>query len=107
MDAAADEESLCRRCGVCCHEKIMVEGVVVITDRACAFLDPVSRLCRVYAERHAHQPQCATAARAAEMGALPGDCLYARRIPGYKAPQYLEDRPELVPVVDRLFGTRR
>ncbi len=48
-------ESICRRCGTCCYEKV---GGTVDWSRPCRWLDPRSRLCTVYAERFERCPEC-------------------------------------------------
>lgn len=99
-------ENLCRRCGVCCHQKVRFGDVVVITDVPCEFLDAASRLCSVYAERFAKQPLCAPAMTIAACGALPGDCPYVGGDAGYGEPLLLRDHPEYEEAVNRLFPER-
>ena len=101
-----DDENRCLRCGRCCHEKFRIGDLVVITDVPCPHLDTATNLCRVYADRFTHQPQCATAARSAAAGGMPGDCPYARDIPGYVAPRTLAERPEYLPWVSLYFPGR-
>lgn len=100
-------ENRCRRCGVCCHEKVRFGDRVVITDIPCAFLNPADNLCRVYPERLTRQPSCSTAESSARMGALPGDCPYAADIPDYPVPHLLSDHPEYEEAVNGLFPERK
>lgn len=72
------------------------DGRVVLTEIPCPFLDPATRLCRVYEERFANNPRCASAADALAMGAHPGDCPYAADLgEGYRAPLDIRNHPEL------------
>ena len=100
------EPDRCLRCGRCCYEKIRVGDVVVITDIPCPHLDAATSLCSVYEERFRNQPKCAPAAVAAASGAMPGDCPYARDLPGYRHPVRLADHPEFFPDVDMIFPGR-
>jgi Uncharacterized conserved protein len=102
-----EREALCRRCGICCHEKIRFGEMVVITDVPCKFLDVETNLCTVYEERFSRQPLCTTAARSAEAGALPDDCPYVGGISKYPAPQLLSDHPEYERAVDTMFPERK
>ena len=87
-------EAKCRRCGRCCFEKIEFEGTVYYTDVPCEHLDPETRLCRVYARRHAVRPDCAPLSpRLLRRGLLPGDCPYVAGIAGYVGPQLWEEEP--------------
>ncbi len=81
-------EALCERCGRCCFEKIEYEGVVYYTDRPCPHLDPATRLCRVYAQRHRVHPACVPLDESIlDRGILPGDCPYVRGRPGVRHPR--------------------
>ena len=52
-------ESMCRRCGLCCFEKLEDEnGTVFFTSTPCRYLDVVSRECRIYERRFAINPKC-------------------------------------------------
>lgn len=104
--ADIDPETLCLRCGRCCHEKLRIGAVVVLTDVPCAFLDTATKLCRVYADRFNRQPHCATAARSAAVGGMPGDCPYVKDIPDYPAPVLLADHLEYAPAVAAMFPGR-
>lgn len=84
---AADWESLCARCGRCCYEKIDFEGSIYYTADPCQFLDPVAKLCRVYAERDRRRPGCVRlSAENIGRGFLPADCPYVADIVDYPAP---------------------
>jgi len=90
-----DWESVCRRCGRCCYEKIDFEGRIYYTDLPCEFLDTRRNLCRVYAERDTRRPGCVrlTAANVAK-GFLPADCPYVDGLEGYPAPFMADDEQE-------------
>ena len=52
-------EDLCKRCGMCCLEKICREdGTILVTDAACRFLDLGARLCLTYEHRFEACPDC-------------------------------------------------
>lgn len=52
-------ESICRRCGLCCFEKIETEsGAVFYTQVPCRFLDVVSRECTIYDRRFEISRDC-------------------------------------------------
>lgn len=100
-------EALCRRCGVCCHEKVRFGEQVVITDIPCPFLDPENNLCRVYPERYARQPRCASAEDSVGGGTLPDDCPYVGGLDNYPAPHLLIEHPEYERAVNALFPGRK
>ena len=85
-------DEICRRCGRCCYEKIEFEGEVYYTDVPCEKLDPVSRLCTVYENRHVARPGCTPLTpRTIRKGILPGDCPYVEGIENYPAPHSAEE----------------
>jgi len=85
-------ENRCRRCGRCCYEKIDFAGEIYFTDQPCEFLDPVTRLCRVYEIRHSAKPDCSPLTpRQVSRGLLPKDCPYVAGVEDYKEPQLWED----------------
>gem|GEM_PF-1603976 len=70
-------EQVCVRCGRCCYEKIEFEGEIYFTDEPCEYLDPDTRLCRIYPERYRIRPGCvALAPQLVISGLLPDDCPY-------------------------------
>lgn len=99
-------ESVCRRCGRCCHHKIRFGDAVVISDLPCDYLDPVTNLCTVYPERYARQPLCSSAEISADIGVLPDDCPYVGGRSNYAAPLLLEEHPEYEADVNALFPER-
>ena len=109
MDRKSDNEAhenLCRRCGVCCHQKVRFGDVVVITDVPCEFLDEATNLCAVYPDRFAKQPLCSSAEASVLAGALPDDCPYVGGVADYNAPVLLRDHPEYEDGVNTLFPER-
>jgi hypothetical protein len=44
-------EAICRRCGECCFELVYDEDDILISSTMCEFLDPETRMCRVYETR--------------------------------------------------------
>ena len=44
-------ESICRRCGECCFERVYEEDDTLVASTKCEFLDPVTRRCIVYEQR--------------------------------------------------------
>ncbi len=87
MDPTTEWEERCLRCGRCCYEKIDCDGEISYTGTPCEFLDPESRLCTVYEERHRRKPVCTPLTpKVLAMGALPGDCPYVAGLEGYRPP---------------------
>lgn len=85
-------ENRCRRCGRCCFEKIEFEGEIFYTDDPCEFLDPATRLCRIYETRHVQKPDCSPLTpRQLKRGLLPSDCPYVSDVEGYRAPRLWDD----------------
>lgn len=88
-DKAWDER--CRRCGRCCYEKVIFKGEIYYTPTPCEYLDPQSRQCTVYPDRHRLRPGCAPlTARNLRQGILPADCPYVADISDYPAPHLWE-----------------
>ena len=105
--ALAAHEALCRRCGLCCHEKVRFGDQVVITDIPCQFLDPATNLCTVYPERLTRQPRCSSAEDSIKANSLPGDCPYVGGLSGYPNPHLLIEHPEYEQAINALFPGRR
>ncbi len=100
-------EALCRRCGVCCHEKVRFGDQVVITDIPCEFLDAETNICTVYAERFVRQPRCSSAGDSVKACSLPGDCPYVGGVDSYREPHLLPDHPEYEQAINALFPGRK
>lgn len=94
--SAAEWESLCDGCGLCCLHKLedADTGRVWYTNIACRLLDPETIRCRDYAGRRRHVPDCIalTPASVADHDWLPATCAYRRLDRG-------EDLPDWHPLV--------
>ena len=80
-------EALCDGCGKCCLNKLEdeVTGEVALTNVACRLLNNETALCRHYANRHSHVPECITLTpRTIETHHywLPQTCAYRLRFEG-------------------------
>jgi len=74
-------DDLCDRCGLCCYDRCVSRGKVVIDySSACEFLDQETRLCRVFESRFSKHPDCGRVniIRALFHRYLPPDCAYVR-----------------------------
>lgn len=76
-------EALCRRCGRCCYEKLIVDDHVFTLRKPCTYLDEATHLCRVYPRRHTVNPRCLTVAQGIACGVFPADCPYVKNLPAY------------------------
>ncbi|MCX7805874.1 MAG: hypothetical protein N3A38_11885 [Planctomycetota bacterium] len=85
------DESLCRRCGRCCHKKLDIGGVVYMTPFPCRYLDEETNLCKVYDRRHEVNPDCLGVEEGIKRHAFPADCPYVRGLKGYVPP--IEEPP--------------
>ena len=104
--AQAVLESLCRRCGLCCHEKFCFGDQIIITDIPCKHLDPGTNQCRIYAERATLEPRCLSAAESAKGNGLPGNCPYVAGIADYQEPLLLSEHPEYELMANLFFPDR-
>jgi uncharacterized cysteine cluster protein YcgN (CxxCxxCC family) len=96
-------ESLCTRCGQCCHvRRLTPSGLYVDTTAPCRFLDRSTRLCTVYPDRFRLCADCKklTLAHALFSPYLPDTCGYVQK---YRVSRIL-DRV-LSRVVKGLLGT--
>ncbi len=82
-------KDLCRRCTICCYEKVIAEnGTVVYTDRPCSYLDLDTGLCIVYEFRTRAKAECVQITkRVLDLGVLPAACPYVKDRPGYRPPR--------------------
>ncbi len=74
-------EDICTRCGLCCHEKVVLPDCLLIDmDAACSFYDRETGLCTVYEDRFNACPRClkVTPLRAMAADYLPPSCAYVR-----------------------------
>lgn len=52
-------ESHCKQCGLCCHEKIIVDNTLVIDlDSYCEHYDLKTKTCKIYAHRFVDSVRC-------------------------------------------------
>ncbi|MBN1420850.1 MAG: hypothetical protein JXP34_18915 [Planctomycetes bacterium] len=101
-DSAGPREDLCRRCGLCCREKVDIDGVVFYTKLVCDKWDPETGLCRIYERRREYRQDCADLRRAIEGRFLPAGCPYVRDLDGYDPPVVDWEDPEVQAILDRL-----
>ncbi len=96
-------KDICRRCTICCYEKVIAEdGSVVYTDRPCGYLDLDSGLCIVYDFRTQAKEECVRITkRVIELGALPEGCPYVKHRRGYRAPRLT---PRLKRLAEQALG---
>jgi uncharacterized cysteine cluster protein YcgN (CxxCxxCC family) len=89
---AAEWESLCDGCALCCMHKLEDEetGEVFFTDIACKLLDIETCRCRNYAARSKLVKTCLTLAvdKTEVFAWLPGTCAYRRLNAGDKLPDW-------------------
>lgn len=89
---SSDWESLCRRCGRCCYEKLEFEGEIYYTDQPCPHLDLENRQCHIYPDRATLHPECALLTpEVVSKGWLPADCPYVADLKDYVPPHLWVD----------------
>lgn len=100
---AAQWESLCDGCGICCLEKLedAETGAVEHTAVACRHLDTASCRCRIYDRRHELNADCIrmTAETLKTLHWLPDTCAYRRLAEGRDLPSWhplVSGKPESV-----------
>jgi len=98
---SAEHEALCRRCGRCCYEKLIVDGHVFTTRTPCLYLDVATNFCNVYERRLAINPRCLSVEQGTEFGVFPADCPYVRDLQGYHPAEegWLDD--EIIRMIER------
>ena len=69
-------ESMCRQCGICCHETLKVGEVLFRSSRQCALFNAETYRCSKYSERHREMPTCASIEEALKLKSLPVGCPY-------------------------------
>ena len=80
------DDALCKRCGRCCYEKLVVDDLVLFTSKFCEYLDEETKLCAIYEERHITNPKCLSVDVGIKFSVFPADCPYVADLPGYKPP---------------------
>ncbi len=76
-------ESICRRCGKCCYEKVdLGGGEIIYTNEPCIHLDTKTNLCKVYNNRQVEEPHCIelTENLVRTLNWLPPDCAYVEYV---------------------------
>jgi len=79
-------DDICRKCGRCCCEKFVLDGTVYYMSAVCEFLDPETKLCTIYEDRHERHPDCLPLEEGIRQGVFPADCPYVKDLPDYKPP---------------------
>lgn len=80
-DGEGQWDSICKRCGRCCFEKLEDErGNILYTQTACRYLDVNSRACKIFERRFQINPDCVklTPELVQSLRWLPRDCAYRR-----------------------------
>jgi len=85
--SAEYSEDLCRKCGLCCHAKVIVGDDVFVLSEHCPYLDPATNLCTIYEHRHELNPQCLTVEQGIRFRAFPADCPYVAGLADYRPPR--------------------
>ena len=81
-------EEICDKCGLCCYQKeYRGAGMVINTNRPCAYFSVETGLCMVYENRFKVCSDCrkVTLFRAGFSSLLPESCAYVRRYRRLKA----------------------
>jgi hypothetical protein len=90
--SAAEWESLCDRCGLCCLEKLEDQdsGDIYLTSVACQFYEIADCQCLIYEHRHRLNPDCVelTPTRLKHLNWLPESCAYRRLADGKDLPPW-------------------
>ena len=93
MTECGDDErwdSYCKRCGLCCFEKIEDErGNIFYTQTPCRYLDVVSRKCKIFERRFEIYTSCIklTPELVRTLRWLPPDCGYRKTVAGCEEPE--------------------
>jgi len=72
-------ENKCHRCGLCCHEKVIVgNSVIYDLDSYCPHYNPKTHQCEIYLQRLDIEQRCRRVTRFTAMFAsyLPDTCAY-------------------------------
>ena len=89
---AAEWESLCDGCGLCCQIRVEDDdtGEIALTDAACRLLDLCSHRCSDYANRQARVRDCVaiTPDNVHRLNWLPASCGYRLVASGYDLPEW-------------------
>ncbi len=89
IDLTEQWEQICQKCGKCCFDKVVKNGIAVINyDSPCQFLKFIGRKaqCSVYTDRFNKCEKCLTVPEVIQKKGLPSSCPYVKSVPLYKAP---------------------
>ncbi len=103
-------ESLCRKCGLCCHIKIgLTDGTYIVHPAAaCKFLQP-DGLCGIYKKRFKMNPSgCFTRNEMIKKDfLLPEGCPYTRLRKGYKPARVVSEKEFMsIMITEELLGNK-
>jgi len=80
-------EAKCRRCGLCCRDKYLVDDRMFFAGEGhCQYFDPETKHCTIYEDRHEINPQCLSVKDGIALGVFPKDCPYVQDLPDYVPP---------------------
>jgi hypothetical protein len=103
------DESLCRRCGLCCHSGVTYKGrLILLKDLPCRYLVYESEnftSCMIY-ERREETGWCnKVSVRNVSKGLFPNDCPYVGGIPNYsgKVVPTEDEFKECLPYLRKVF----
>lgn len=75
-------ESHCKKCGLCCHEKVIIDDTLYIDlDTYCEHFDIKTKTCKIYAKRFVDSVRCkkVTPFKAMFASYLPPSCGYVEQ----------------------------
>ncbi len=107
--ARFDDESVCRRCGLCCHSGVTLKGrLILLKDLPCKYLFYETQSfasCRVYSRREELGWCNKMNAWNVAKGLFPDDCPYVRDIKGYSGKKIVseEELVKLLPDLRKVF----
>lgn len=90
-------EAICKRCGLCCHEKLLYDDkILYFVNCPCEYLDKKKRICSVYENRFKVCKECrkVNLFRAMFASYLPSCCAYVKWAKRYHI-RFAGDRMEL------------
>ena len=101
QSSASKHEALCRRCGECCYEKLIIDDHVFTLRTPCCHLDESAMECRIYPRRHKINQRCLTVVDGIEFGVFPADCPYVANLENYKPAEDGRLDEQLVRMIER------
>lgn len=103
------DESLCRRCGICCYGAIFYKGRwIVLFDLPCRFLEKDENglcSCSIYERRYLASWCQHVTIESVKEGLFPNDCPYVYGIKHYKGKEVIsgEEFQRIVPGLRKVF----